>query len=92
MRQIYYETLVLGLNCYCGDNLKNKLLSKHLLQGTQKCEGSKSSQGNDKFLQKKQCLPFITWNKKHLSNKVMSITYTLEKIKKFFAGATFEGS
>ena len=37
---------------------------------------------------KKQCLPVITWNKKHSSNQVMSITYTLEK--KFFSAAAFE--
>ena len=38
---------------------------------------------------KKQCLPVITWNKKHSLKKVISITYTPEKM--FFAAATFEG-
>ena len=37
---------------------------------------------NDKLLEK-------TWNRKHNSKLVASITYTLEK--NFFAAATFEG-
>ena len=37
---------------------------------------------------KKQCLPGITWNKKHLPKQIISITYKLEKIS--FAAATFE--
>ena len=46
----------------------------------------------------KQCLPVITWNKKHLwkqvvtkkkkKKQVVTVTYTLEKI--FFAAVTFE--
>ena len=38
---------------------------------------------------KKQCLPVITWNKKHLSKQFVTITYTREK--KFFAVASFKG-
>ena len=37
---------------------------------------------------KKQCLPVITWNKKHLSKQLLTIKYTLEKM--LFAVATFE--
>ena len=36
----------------------------------------------------KQCLPVITWNKKHLMKRVLPKIYTLEK--KIFALATFE--
>ena len=38
---------------------------------------------------KKQCLPVITWNKKHLLKQALTITYTLKR-KKFFAVPTFE--
>ena len=40
-------------------------------------------------LYEKQCLPLITWNKKHLSKQIVTIAYTLKK--KFSAVATFEG-
>ena len=36
---------------------------------------------------KKQLLPVIKWNKKHLSKQVVSITYTMEE--NFYAAATF---
>ena len=39
-------------------------------------------------LDKKECLPVITWNKKHSSKQVVSIIYTIEK--GFFATATFK--
>ena len=38
---------------------------------------------------KKECFPVITWNEKHSSKQVSSITYALDKKK--FAAATFEG-
>ena len=37
---------------------------------------------------KNQCLPVITWKKKHSSKQAVLITYTLEK--KVFAASTFE--
>ena len=38
---IVYESfiLVLALHCYCGDNVKYGLLSKHLLQRKQQYDG-----------------------------------------------------
>ena len=39
---------------------------------------------------KKQCLPVITYNKKHSSKQAVSMIYTLRK--NFFAAATFKGS
>ena len=36
-----------------------------------------------------QCLPVVTWNKKHSWKQIATITYTLEK--KLFGIATFEG-
>ena len=38
---------------------------------------------------KRQCLPVITWNKKHLLKQVVAITYTLQK--KFFTITALEG-
>ena len=35
----FFGILVLALNCYCGDNVKYELLSKHLLQGKQQHGG-----------------------------------------------------
>ena len=40
-------------------------------------------------LLKKQYLPVIRWNEKHLLKQVITITYILEKI--FFVFATFQG-
>ena len=40
-------------------------------------------------LYKKECLPVITWNKKHSLNQVVSMIYILEK--DFFEAATFQG-
>ena len=37
---------------------------------------------------KKQCLPVVTWNKKHLLKQIATIKYTLEKMS--LAVATFE--
>ena len=37
----------------------------------------------------KQSLPVITWNKKHLSKPVVTITYTLDK--RLFAVVTSKG-
>ena len=36
MQYFYFETLVLALYCYCGDNVKYGLLSKHLFKENNK--------------------------------------------------------
>ena len=80
--------MVLALHLYCGDNVKHGLLSKHLFSKKAIILQLKTSQSNDKLLQK-QWLPVIKWNKKHSSKQVVSITCTLEE--KFSTAATFEG-
>ena len=37
---------------------------------------------------KKQCIPVIKWNQKHLSKQVVPITHTQTEKKTFFAVAT----
>ena len=37
--QIYFGTLVLGVYSCCGNNVKDRILSKHLLQRTQQHGG-----------------------------------------------------
>ena len=69
--------LVLARHCYCGDNIKYELFSKHLLQRKRQY-GSEKSHGNDKLLEKITS-SVITWTKKHSSTQVASITYTLKK-------------
>ena len=70
--------MVLTLHCYCGDNLKYGLLSKHLFQRNQQYGLWKNIKITTNFYQK-QRLPVIEWIKKHPSNQVASIKYTLEK-------------
>ena len=66
MLKLYFETLVLALHCYCGDNVKYGLLSKHLLQRKLQYGGWKNLKVTTKFY-KKQWLPVIKWNKKYSS-------------------------
>ena len=74
--EIWYQ------DCYCGEPLKNTCFKE-----CNNIEVGKPLRVIIKFY-KKQCLPVITWKKKHSSKQAVSITYTLEK--KVFAVATFE--
>ena len=67
---------------------KYVLLSKHLFQRTQQHGGRKKPPGNDEFASK-IIYSSITWNKKHSSKQVVTITCILWK--KFFAAAAFGG-
>ena len=69
--------MVLALYCYCGDNVKYGFLSEHLFQRKQQYGAWKNLILTS--FKKKLRLPLITWDKKHLSKQVTSITYTLEK-------------
>ena len=81
--------LVLSLYSYCGDKkIKDGLLSNHLIQRVIEHGGWRELKVSINFY-KKQCLPHIKSNKKHLSKQAVTITYTLEK--KFPTVATFEG-
>ena len=57
-----------------------------MFQRRQKHGGLKEPEDNYK---RKRCRSVITYIKKHLSEQVLPITYTLDK--SFFAVATFEG-
>ena len=50
IRQIYFGNLIVGLCCYCRDNIKHVFLSKHLFQRTQQHGGRKNPRSNDKPL------------------------------------------
>ena len=54
-----------------------------LISRTQQHGGCTKPMGDAKFV------PVITWNKRHSSKQVVSITYTL--VKDFFADSTFKG-
>ena len=69
-------------------NIKDGPFSKYLFQRVQQHGGYTKLLGNES-LYKKECLPVITWNKKHSSKQVVSMIYTLGK--DFFATATFQG-
>ena len=59
----YKETLILVMQCCCGDNVKYRLLSKRLFQWNQEHDGCKKCQDYNKFL-----LEIIKWKKKHRRN------------------------
>ena len=78
--QLYFRILVLALHCYCWDNVKYRLLSKHLLQRKQQHGVWKISKSRQTF---RKNIP------EYSSKQVAPITYSLEKT--FFAAASFEG-
>ena len=82
-----FETLVLAMHCYCGDNVKYQLLSKHVSKKATLWQ-LKNLQLTANFY--KKYFPVIKCNKKHPPRQAVSITY--KKIEQtFFAAATFEG-
>ena len=66
--------------------IKNKIRTsfKLLISRSTRAWGLKRPHSINKLLLK-QCLPVITWNKKHLSKQIVKITYAL------FAVVNFEG-
>ena len=86
IRQLYFRALVSTMYRYCRVNVQQGLLLKHLFQRKPQYDGSKNLKVTTSF-QKKQHLPLITWDKKHLSTQVASIKYTLEN--KFFCSCFF---
>ena len=88
IRQADFKALVLPLCYYCGDKVKYGLPSKNLFQRKQQHDGQEYFSVAINFYEKPQLL-VLTWNKKHSSKQVVSVTHTL--VKKFLAAATFEG-
>ena len=73
---------------YCGDNVKHGLLSKNLFRRMQQHDGWENFSVTINFYEKEWLLVF-TWNKKHSSKQVVSITYPLKK--KIFSSCYFWG-
>ena len=68
MLKSYFETLVLALHCYCGDNVKYGLISKHLCQRKLQYGGWKNLTNKVKVLQKTMTSS-NQMNKKHSSKQ-----------------------
>ena len=71
----YKETLILVMQCCCGDNVKYRLLSKRLFQWNQEHDGCKKCQDYNKLL-----LEIIKW-KKNIDETFESLCVVTFQIK-----------
>ena len=70
--------LVLARHCYCGDNIKYELFSKHLLQRKRQY-GSEKSHGNDKLLEKNNVFSYHMDQKTFIDASCIYNIHTEEK-------------
>ena len=80
IRKPSFKVLVLKMCCFCGDNVKYRLLSNNLFQRKQQNDGWEDFGVKITNFYEKKRLLILTWNKKHLSKQVVFLTV-----------ATFEG-